>query len=544
MPRRFVSRCWLALSLVALAGCEGPEVLEPWPTLPNTPALTGMQRLTVAHYKNAITDVLGDVVVPTAIEPDTSLEGFVSIGSSVSAISPRGVEQYETAAYQIAEQALATEAKRAALVPCSPSAAGDIKCADAFVKSFGRRMWRRTLTGEESLPIALLIANAAEALGDFYEGVAFGIAAILQSPNFLYRPGFGEPDPDLPGQTRYTNWEMATRLSFFLWNGPPDDELLDAAERGDLTRFSSLADQANRMLNDVKARRGLRNFITEYLRLDELDHLDKDPKIFTYYSPEVGPAAREETLLDYEHLVFDEDSDMRDIFTTRRTFVNGKLASMYAVPAPLADGFAEVELPSSLRRRGLLGHVSVLALNAHPTSSSATLRGKFIRTTLLCGTIPPPPVNVNTALPEPSGTTLTLRDRVAEHLVDPFCASCHLQMDPLGLGLENFDSIGRFRERDNGALIDASGDLDGVPFEDAEGLALAVRNHPALVSCFVRQMFAYATSFHDRGEDRPTINALADDFRYSGHKVKALMLRIATSPAFRLVGPTPEENNP
>lgn len=535
-------RFWpvLPLGLVALHACtdleESAAPAEP-PEVPAVAAKAGAPRLSVAQYRNAVRDIFGqDIAVPTAIEPDTSLEGFVSIGSAQSAISPRGVEQYEDAAFKIAEQALATPAKRAAIVPCTPAGPADDACARAFAARLGRKVWRRPLTDEEITAIAGVTTGAGAKLGDFYEGVSFGIAALLQAPSFLYRAVLGEAAPGGSGARRATSHELASRLSFFLWNSTPDDALLDAADSGELTTPEAVAAEAGRMLADPRARDGLRNFVTENLRLDQLDQLSKDPKIFTTYSPDLGPAAREETLLGFEHLAFEEEGDYRDLFTTRRTFVNPKLASMYQVAAPSADGFTLVDLPADIPRRGLLGQISLLALYAHPTSSSATLRGKLVRTVLLCGEIPPPPADVNTALPEPSQEAATLRERVKIHLEDPFCSSCHLAMDPIGLGLENFDGVGRWRAKDNGAVIDASGDLDGAPFADPLELTSRVRNHPDLAQCLVRRMYEYATSSSTRAAEDDVVTALTAHFAASGYKVKTLMYGIATSPGFRLVG--------
>ena len=529
---------WLAVTLaLALSACA-PKQEPPPPVPPAVPAQTGSQRLSLAQYQNAVHDVFGqDLAVPTALEPDTSLSGFVSIGSAQSAVSPRGVEQYEDAAFKIAAQALAPP-RRDTLVPCKPTGPSDDACARAFATKVGRRVWRRPLTADEVTRVAGITTHAGATLGDFYQGLAFGIAALLESPSFLYRPAVGEADPTQPGKRRYTSVEMASRLSFFLWNSTPDDALLDAADSGALTDPAALITQVTRMLASPRAHAGLRNFVTEYLRLDLLDQLSKDPKIFTHFNPDVGPAAREETLRDFEHLVFDLDGDYRDLFTSRRTFVNPKLASLYEVLAPdsMPNGFAEVELPADIPRRGLLGQVSFLALYAHPTSSSATLRGKFIRTVLLCGQVPPPPVNVNTALPEPSATALTLREREKAHLSDPFCAGCHLQMDPIGLGLESFDGLGGYRKKDHGAPIDPSGNLDGAAFANADDLADRLRNHPALGRCFVRRMYEYASSFLEQPAEGEVITALSDDFAASGYRVKSLMLTISTSPGFRLAG--------
>jgi len=528
----------LAMSLAACGNDPQPpkvDTLGPRPEMPEVAAQTGAQRLTIAQYRNAIRDLFGEsIIVPTALEPDAPLNGFASIGASVSTISPSGVERYEQAAFAIAKQVTADPALFASVVPCTPKGADDLDCAKKTVTALGRRVYRRPLQTSEVDKLSGVFLQAAGTLGGFDKGLEFAIAAMLQSPHFLYRPQIGEPDPNNPGHRRYTSLEMASRLSFFLWNSIPDEELLAAAEAGDLGDDAGLDVQVLRMIESDRARQGLRAFITEYLRLDQLDALSKDPTLFTYFSPEVGPAAREETLLGFEHLVFELDGDYRDIFLTRRTFVNPKLASMYAIPAPTDEGFAEVELPSNSPRIGLLGQVSILALNAHPTSTSSTLRGRFVRQDLLCDDIPPPPVNVNTGLPDADPNARTLRERMKKHLTDPTCSSCHLLMDPIGLGLENFDSIGRYRKKDNDVEIDASGEIDGVAFTNARELATVVHDNGKLAPCFVRKMYEYATAFEHTEEERAVVNALTYDFRASGHRVKSLMMSIATSPAFRL----------
>lgn len=511
---------------------ETPKDDGPEPKPSDVAATTGAQRLTIAQYTASIHDIFGDdVVVPTSLEPDVSQEGMVAIGSSYSTISKRGVEQYEAAAFKVAQQALKTEAGQKRVIPCTPQGADDAACLEQTIKTLGRKVWRRPLSADEATRLLTVSQSAATGLGSFQKGAEFAIAALLQSPNFLYRGGYGE------GATgRYGAHALATRLSYFLWNSTPDDALLDAADSGALLTDEGLEKEARRLVDSPRARVGLRNFVSQYLQLQTLSDLSKDAKIFTYFSPEVGPSAREETLRVFESLAFDEQGDFRDIFTTRRTFVNPKLASMYGVFAPKADGFAQIEFPPDSPRAGILGHISILAVYAHPTSSSPTLRGKFIRQSLLCEPIPPPPVNVNTALPEPSGTTLTLRDRVKEHLTDPGCAACHRLMDPVGLGLENFDGIGRYRKLDNGVTIDASGALDAVPFGDAAGLGRALHDDPRASACFVRTMYRYATSFTESSKENGTIDNLFWKFRHDGYRIKGLMLSVALSPGFRLAG--------
>jgi hypothetical protein len=526
----------LGLSVALFAACsDGDQTERKEPLkLPDQGAQTGIQRLSAIQYTNSIHDLFGDdVVVPTALEPDLTQSGFVAIGASYAATSPRGVEQYEKASYDIAKQIVSSPERVAALLPCEPAGPSDGACAKQAIERLGRRVLRRPLSEEESKAYAGLVTQAGAALGDFEQALGYGISALLQSPSFLFRTALGEADPDHPGRRRYTDDEMATRLSYFLWNTTPDAELMAAADAKKLTTDDGLKEQARRLLDSPRARSGLRNFVTEYLGLGALTNLAKDTTLFTAYSTELGGMAREETLLGWERLVFDLDSDYREIFTTHHTFVNAKLSSLYEIQAPTADGFAEVILPHDGPRRGLLGQASLLMLYAHPVSSSATLRGKFVRKVLLCGNIPPPPVNVNTALPEASGTARTLRERVKEHLVEPPCASCHLRMDPIGLGLENFDGIGRFRTLDHEAKIDPSGDVDGARYADGRDLGRVVSESPALVPCFVRNVFRYATGYGEATADEGTLAALTEGFQNDGHRIKSLFLSVATSPAFR-----------
>ncbi len=391
-------------------------------------------------------------------------------------------------------------------------------------------MWRRPLSDEEVTEVVSVAGMAADALGDFHEGLSFGLAALLQSPYFLFRVELGEPDG---GALRYADYEMASRLSFFLWNTTPDDMLLDAAAAGRLTDDASLREEVDRMLADDKARQGLRAFITDLWELDRLDDLVKDPTIFIQASPELGPYAREETLRVIEHVAFEEDRDFRSLFTLDYTFANPKLAALYMVPSVAPEGFHRVTFPEDGPRRGILGHASILALNAHSTASSATLRGKFIRVTLLCEEILPPPVDVDTALPEPSGETRTLRERVQEHLTNPFCAGCHRPLDSIGLGLEQFDGIGRFRTHDNGGLIDPSGDLDGRHFADAVELGRRLADDPRVPTCFAENMYRYATRRAITEGEADNLAWVNDYFGEAGYRIEALMRAIAMSPGFR-----------
>ncbi len=524
-----------ALATIAVA-CTGvipePDQQPPEPQL--SPAPATLKRLTRTQYANAIYDLISpDIAVPIALEPDVETDGLKAIGAGTATVSNRGAEQYERAAYDIAEQTVSSKPLRDGVVPCNPTSTDDAECLKRFVEDFGARAWRRPLTQDEVQRYVTVGVQAATELDSFDGGVEFALAGLLQSPHFLFRVEVGKPDAGKPGLRKYSAFELASRLSFFLWNTIPDDALRKAAESGEISTASGLAKQTDRLLASPRARAAVRNLFTELYGLHKLDDLVKDGEIFRSMSADLGGFAREQTLLTLEDLIFEQRGDFRELFTSRRTFVNRKLASLYGIPAPKLEGFADTELPKNSARVGLLGHASVLALHAHPVSTSATLRGKFVRTVLLCGDIPPPPANVDTSLPEPSGARPTLRDRITEHLTNPSCSNCHNTMDPIGLGLENFDGIGQYRVRENGERIDASGDLDGTPFRNAKELGEAIASHPNLSQCVARNVFRYANGRVETLVERATIKALAAEFEYSDFDLVTLLRAVALNDSFR-----------
>ena len=530
----------LMVLLGFLVGCQRPgdtasEPLGPAPAV--IPAEPALRRLTAAQYENALTTLFGEgLVMPPSLEPDSEIVGLLSVGAAVNSISSYGVELYESAAYLIAEQVTEDESFRANFYPCEPSSPGDEECAALLIESLGRRAWRRPMSAEEIDRLSTVITAIGEADDNFHTGAMYAISAILQSPSFLYRVEYGEPDPSDPERRQLTDFEIATRLSFLLWNTLPDDELMLAAEAGELQSSAGLEVQARRMLASPLAAEGIRNLFTELLGLYELDHLSKDPSVFTHASTELGPSAREETLLLIEAMLLEDDADFRELFTTQRTFVDRRLSALYSITAPEQEGFGEVWLETSGGRRGLLGHASVLALHSHPTSTSATLRGKFVRTVLLCTEIPPPPGDVDTSIPEADAESPTLRERIASHLEDPSCASCHQITDPIGLGLENFDGIGRWREQENDAVIDPSGDLDGEVFSDAWQLGAAVAEHEDLSRCMTSHVYQYTMGHEiEEGEDA-LVDWLATSFEQSGYSFQELLIQVILSESFTAAG--------
>jgi len=503
------------------------------------PAPATLRRLTLGQYTNSVRDLLGAAVtLPTDLEPDTSLNGFASIGAARTAFSPHAIEQLETAALSLSQQALADPKMRASLVGCMPAAAADDACARQVVTGLGRRAWRRPLTPDEVNRYTAIATQAGTTLNDFWKGLQYAVAGLLQSPHFLYREELGTPNAAVPSQRAFNGFEIATRLSYFAWATTPDDQLLNAAEAGTLSTEDGLRVQAERLIASPRAHASTETFFGELLHLADLDDLPQLPNVFPQVSATLGASMRGETLRVLEDIAWNGDGDFRNVFDTRTTFVNAELAKLYGVPAPSGVDFVRTTLPSDGLRLGLLGQGSFLALNAHADSTSPTRRGKFIREVLLCQAIPAPPPDVDTTLPpNPPGTmSLTMRQRLEKHRSQPACAACHQAMDPIGLALENFDAVGAFRTSEVGQTIDASGVLDGVTFADARGLSSALKNHADVATCLTRSMFRFATGHVETPGEEGAVLALAQKLAGDGYRFRSLLLGLVMSPTFRFTG--------
>jgi hypothetical protein len=492
-----------------------------------------LRRLTPVQYKNAVRELLGvelDVSALTTISP---LSGLQAIGASTVSLAEVDLEAFERFANDAAEQAFSDNAARMRIAGCDATQAA---CADGFIASFGRRAFRRPLSADERTRYGALKDQALTMTSDAWLSLRVVTSAFLQSPAFLYREELGAPDG---GNGRLLDdYAVASRLSFFIANTPPDALLLDAAASGALATDAGLRAQADRLMRSAGASLAVDELLTDYLRLDALDSLAKLTDVYPDATPTLPSAMKEETLRTLGAQLFERGGDFRQAFTSTTTFVNEELAELYDVPAPDGSALVEIELPGSGPRAGLLTHASFLATHAHPARTSPTKRGKFIREAILCQAIPAPPPNVDTSLPDTSDAA-TLREKLTEHRENPTCAGCHTLMDPIGLALEHFDGLGAFREMENGETIDASGELDGTTFTDARGLGAALAAHPELVSCFARTLYRYARGTLETDAEEPQIEALTAAFASAGYKVPELMLHIASEPTFRRVGELP-----
>jgi hypothetical protein len=508
-----------------------------------------LRRLTQAQYKHAIADIFGaDIKIGGRFDPDIREGGLIEVGAGKASVPESGLEQYGKMARSVATQVF-DKAHRDSMVDCKPAsaAAPDDKCAAQFLSQVGRLLYRRPLTQDELGPLVQASSDATKTVGDFYSGLEITLTSMLQSPQFLFDWEVAKTDSS--GKT-LDAYSKAARLSFFLWDTAPDDELLNGAAHGDLDTPKGIAKQVDRLLASPRLEIGARAYFADMLGFDGFDNLSKDPAIYPKYSFGLATDAQEQTLRTITDHLLTRNGDYRDLFTTRNTFLSRPLGAVYGIPVPkdapgaTPDGWQPYAFPEGDPRSGILMQISFLALHSHPGRTSPTLRGKALRETILCQKVPDPPGNVNFNLVQDTKNPLykTVRQRLSAHATAPTCVGCHKMMDPIGLALENFDSIGTYRAGENDMPIDASGEIDGVKFSDADGLGKAVHDHPATSACLVNRLYAYAVGRTPTKSETEWLRSdLMKGFVADGYRLQPLMRRIATSDVFfRVVSPDSE----
>lgn len=504
--------------------------------VPFEPQAGLLRRLTRAQFKNAIHDITGVEVDVQQLEADSFNGEFASVGASTVVTSRLGAEQYLTSVEDAVADLFANEARALAFMGCTPEM-GDDSCFRSVVERVGRRAWRRPPTPEEVDRLAGVAQTAEAEFESPLEGARWGTVALLASPHFLYRTELGTPDGE---SRRLSGYEMASRLSFLLWNTLPDEQLLDDAESGSLSTTEDIVAAASRMLDAPLGRQSVGAFAEDYMRLDRIVGQAKDSGLY----PEFGPALKEAMVVDMREtwsiVAFDQDQSVLDLFSTRTVVANADLAQLYGLDAAsmTADSFEELLLPEDGPRAGILSKAGFLAQFANQIEGSPTLRGKFIQEALLCTTVPTPPGDVALELPEPSPETpTTKRERLAMHNTEKSCAGCHSMMDPLGFPLEQFDAIGQFRTTELGLTIDTSGEFNGIPVEDAKHLGSVMNASETIADCIVRKYYFFALGrVEGEGEtDEGTLDVLSTSFEESGHRFRQLILDLVSTEAFSTV---------
>lgn len=487
-----------------------------------------IHRLNAAEYDNTIRDLIGDDSHPSASFPPDDGAGSFTNNADALTISPLLFESYEAAAEKLAAVAV-TGPGRSRVITCDPAALGDEACATQSLTSFVKRAWRRPVTSDEIGRLVGLLAVAKSEGEGFDAGMTLAVKATLLSPSFLYRVEI-DPDPTSGTPHALSDYEVASRLSYFLWSTMPDDALFAAADAGKLQTADDVEAQARRMLKDPRSRALLDNFASQWF-MTRLANAAPSPDVFTGYDDDLKQAMAEETKQFVGSFLF-EDRSFTDILDAKFSFVNERLAKLYGIPGVTGTSFVRTDLTQDSHRAGLLTQASFLTETSIATRTSPVRRGAWVLENLLCTQPPAPPPNVP-ALPATNATG-TMRQRMEAHRSNPACSGCHTMMDPIGLAFEHFDGIGRWRDTDQGQPIDATGQLtNGATFDGAGQLADVIRNDARFTKCATRKFFSYSLGREPRDYDQTRLDALGADFAKQGYHASQLVIDIVRNDAFR-----------
>jgi hypothetical protein len=499
---------WGFLAFFALScGTNEPERIDPGDLGDCEvvgPDIAPIRKLTQTEYGNTVRDLTGlDIAPESRLLKDPEVHGFDNNAQLVS------VSQLQADGYMRASEDLTAALDLSDLLPCDP-ASGEDACAEQFIDGFGARAFRRPLDEVERSIFVDLFGSSRDLEG-FDMGISLAIQAMLQSPQFLYRPEFGV---DAPGDwVPLTDFELATRLSYLLWETTPDQALYDVASAGQLFDPEVLADQTERMLADPRARAAMAHFATQWTDIGEVESAVKDGTTYPEWDEDLGLAMRAETDRFVADVIFDGDGTLAALFTAPYTW-------------------------SGDERYGLLTQPSLMAALSHSNQTSIVLRGKFVRERVMCHLLQAPPDDLDISLP-PLDESLSTRERFARHMQDPVCSGCHVLTDPLGLGFEHYGPLGEWRDEetpgvpvDASGLIVAAGDLDGT-FYGLDELSELLANGAQIEQCFVLNIFRSGFGRDPGDADACTVSGLEAGFANSGGDIQSLLREIPTTETFR-----------
>jgi len=429
---------------------------------------------------------------------------------------------------------LGDTATRRRIFICRPaSAAAEEACARQILTKLARRAYRRPGTDTEIERLMTFYREGRHTV-NFDVGIERALRSILASPKFVFRPEVDPPALHDGDVYRVNDFELATRLSFFLWSSSPDDELLDLAARGQLKQRAVLEQQTMRMLRDPRAEALVANFADQWLQLRNLRASIPDQNEFPDFDNNLRQAFRQETELLFDS-VMREDRSILDLLTADYTFVNERLAKHYGIPNVYGSQMRRVPVADEARR-GLLGQGAILMVTSHPDRTSPVLRGKWVLENLLGTPPPPPPPNVP-LLPEGAAAKArTMREQMEAHRANPPCAGCHKLMDPIGFALENFDAVGAWRTRDAGTRIDSSGELtDGTRVDGVTTLRNALLKRPEVfVGTFAEKMLTFAIGRGLDYRDQPAVRAIVRQAGAANNRFSAVVIAIVESAPFQM----------
>lgn len=481
---------------------------------------TVLRRLNAVEYDNTVRDLLGTQLTPgSAFVDDEIANGFDNNASALTMTASR-LKDYQAAAEALAaELAASTDGRLGRLAPCATSTASTT-CLKNFVTTFGKKAWRRPLTTDE---VQQVVGMASATSGDAYAAqVQKALNALLMSPYFLYRVEDGTG-------AQLTAYELASRLSYFLWSSTPDNELLAAADDNSLLRDEVLEAQTLRLLADERATNFYGSFGDQWLYLRQTAQFNADPNLFPAWNDGVREAAIAQTRATVADLLGGK-SAFHELFDGNTVYLNDKLAKFYGMSLPGSTNMVQVAAGD---RRGLLRQTAILSATSQPNRTSIVHRGVFLMNQILCAPPPTAPVDIP-PLGAPTGAAVTQRQQLEAHVISTACSGCHDMIDPYGFPLEGYDAIGMSRTTDNGGAIDTTTKLsDGTRIIGADDLMAFLATNPKAPSCFVQQLGTYAMNRTLITNDASKIQTLQAKFLADGQRVDKLITSLTLSALFR-----------
>jgi hypothetical protein len=495
------------------------------------PGNVALHRLNNTEYDNTVRDLLGDTSQPANAFPADGVSGGFDNEAAVLTMSPLLAEKYSNAAKSLVD-ALFASTKRSQVMTCDPAAGGDA-CTQRILSDFAKKAWRSPVTAADATRLITLAKSAVTQGGMLEEGIRAALRAILLSPKFLFRV---ESD-DSPGSTTphaLTGYELASRLSYFLWSSMPDAELTAKADQNQLGSKDSILSEVARMLKDSKAAAVTDNFGGQWTGLRGMDLVAPDPGAFPEFTADLALRAdmKAEASTFFGSFIADNRSAL-ELLTSSTTYLNNRLAKWYGLTSPGSDALKPA--PTGSQRLGLLMQASWLTVTSKVNRTFPTRRGAWVLGHLFCQEPPPPPPMVPALVDKTTSGSQSVRERLLQHAANPCAAACHTLTDPIGLAFENFDGVGRYRTTDAGFPVDSSGKLkDGTTFRDAKELVGIIANDPRYPRCFTSKVFAYAIGRVPEDSDACMIDELSSGFSRQGNHVVDLLTSVATSDAFTM----------
>lgn len=520
--------------LIAVTAAIERELAQFDCTSEKHPGRVTIQRLNRAEYNNTIRDLVGlDLKLADDFPSDDVGNGFDNIGDVLS-IPPILLEKYLDAAATVADRIYEDTDTRRRVFPHEPESDEQrVETAQQNVNEFAERAFRRPLTEAEQGRLFEVMHFAWQRDSSEAEIFKTVIAAVLSNPNFIFRVEREADAATEEGIRELDGYELASRLSYFLWSSMPDARLFELAASGELQKREVLEAEAKRMLADAKSIALVENFAGQWLQLRDVSRLMPDPGTFPEFDGELRTAMRRETELFFTRMI-QEDRSVLEFLDADFTYVNERLARHYGIPDIHGGEFRKVALAAG--RRGVLTHASILTLTSNPTRTSPVKRGKWILDNFLAEPPPPPPANVP-VLEEGAETLGTLREQMEQHRSNESCAACHRTMDALGFGLEKFDAIGAWREKDGRFDIDATGQLPGgKTFDGATDLMTILVDEKKLefCNCLASKLLTYSLGRGLGSYDRCTVKNCVTIMQENEYRFSSLVTAIVTSDPFTM----------